>query len=155
MEDEPWSDQCFFFSPGLLSSGLQDVHVCEGLWGAAVLHPEEAVSAEWPPLWGPPLPCHWWLTLLPGQQDRTCHLEETSGRLLSFLKEFHIKLSETSAHLSVYNIYHTAKYQTVKYKNLGNTEVEILIKLLVQWLEFILLRIKNNKNKRLTSFTDG
>lgn len=40
------------------SSGLQYVHLSEGLRGAAVLHPEEAVLAEWPPLRGPPLPHH-------------------------------------------------------------------------------------------------
>lgn len=68
-----------FNSDMLSSPGLQYVHVSEGLRGAAVLHTEEAVPAEWPPLWRPPFPCNWRLTLLPGQQDRTCGVEETPG----------------------------------------------------------------------------
>lgn len=60
-------------------SGLQHVHLRQGLWGAALLHPEEAVPAERPPLRGSPLPRHRRLTLLPGQQDRTCGVEEASG----------------------------------------------------------------------------
>lgn len=67
-------------SSRLCPSGLQHVRFSEGLRGAAVLHPEEAVLAEWPPLWGPPLPRHRWLAVLPGEQDRTCGLEEASGK---------------------------------------------------------------------------
>lgn len=66
----------FFDSP---SSGLHHVHLHQGLWGAALLHPEEAVPAERPPLRGSPLPRHRRLALLPGQQDRTCGVEEASG----------------------------------------------------------------------------
>lgn len=46
------SGQGFFSPPEMcfLFPGLQDVQFREGLRGAAVLHPEEAVSAEWPPL---------------------------------------------------------------------------------------------------------
>lgn len=60
-------------------SGLQHVHLREGLRRAAVLHPEEAVLAERPPLRRPPLPCNRRLSLLPGQQDRARGLEEASG----------------------------------------------------------------------------
>ncbi len=70
------------------SSGLQDVHFSESLRGAAVLHPEEAVLAEWLTLRGPPLPRHRRLALLPGQQDRTCGLEEAPGESLRAVKEF-------------------------------------------------------------------
>lgn len=69
-------------SPVWFPSGLKDVYLGEGLWGAAVLHPEEAVPAEWPPVWRPPLPRHWRLALSPGQQDWTCGLEEASGELV-------------------------------------------------------------------------
>lgn len=71
-------------------SGLQYVHISEGLWGAAVLHPEEAVLAEWPALWGPPLPRHRWLPFLPRQQNWTCGLEETSGKLVCAVREFQV-----------------------------------------------------------------
>lgn len=78
--------------------GLQHVHFSEGLRGAAVLHPEEAVLAEWPALWGPPLPRHRRLAVLPGQQDRTCRLEEASGRSACFGR----KKTDKSATLNVY-----------------------------------------------------
>lgn len=82
-----WSDLCAFCPPGCVPQGLQYVYFSKGLRGAAVLHPEETVLAEWPALWGPPLPRHRRLPFLPGQQNRTCSLEETSGKLVSGVRD--------------------------------------------------------------------
>ena len=71
---------CVSVSSLLCGPGLQDVHLSEGLRGAAVLHPEEAVLAERPALRGPPLPRHRRLALYSRQQDRTRGVEETSGK---------------------------------------------------------------------------
>lgn len=88
--EQLWSDWCPPSSSWLCPPGLQYVHFSEGLRGAAVLHPEEAVLAERPALWGPPLPRHRRLALLPGQQDRTCGLEEASGELVCAVTEFQL-----------------------------------------------------------------
>lgn len=85
-----WSIHCNQASPWVFPLGLQHVHFSEGLRGAAVLHPEEAVLAEWPTLWGPPLPRHRRLPLLSGQQDRARGLEETSGESVCTVKEFQL-----------------------------------------------------------------
>lgn len=65
-----WCDDrmqiCTSLPSALCPPGLQHVHFSEGLRGAAVLYPEEAVLAEWPALRGPPLPRHRRLALLPG-----------------------------------------------------------------------------------------
>lgn len=86
-----WSDWCLFFAPWFCSSGLQYVHFGEGFRGSAVLHPEEAVLAEWPALWGPPLPRHRRLPFLPRQQNWACSLEEASGKLVCAVRKFQVK----------------------------------------------------------------